>query len=65
MRYNDISRLISEMVRGSANPITEDEMAKFLDNGNFDGVQAMVFLPTGDGYLLTDEESEQERSDNK
>lgn len=56
MKKIDISKVISEMVRGSARPVGEDEMAEFLDDCNFDGLQGMVFLPSGDRYLLLDEE---------
>ena len=52
----DVEKIISEIFGiTTATPVTEQELIKTFD-GDFSNLQGMVFLPSGDGYLLTEDE---------
>ena len=49
----NLIQLVLEEFGNSAKPVTGKELAELSDTN---GISAMVFLPSGDGYLVSNEE---------
>ena len=74
MRSMNIEDIISAVLGGAAKPVSEQDLIGIMDCNTqelqerygISGIGGMVFLPSGSGYLLPDEEhTKNERSDTK
>lgn len=53
----NIEKIISEILGDKTKLMNEKDFMESIDNNPGD-IRAMVFLPTGEGYLIRDEENE-------
>ena len=55
----DIQEIISALFGTSGKPVTEQEMLKTVSSDRIKQIGGMVFLPSGNGYLIPNDEQNQ------
>lgn len=60
---NEFERFLSMLTSGKVRKTNESEMPEILEQ-DIQDINAMVFLPTGTGYLIYNNEKDKEDKDN-
>lgn len=56
MKKNSIEKIILSMLSGTAKPVNEEQMLETINQGFDKSLTGMVFLPSGNGFLMSEED---------